>query len=179
MLDDGNIGNASSSATTRANADTATLFAVFWDNISDTYAAVSGGRGASAAADYAANKTIDLPKAKGRALIGSGTGSGLTARALGETGGTEDAINVSHTHADTFATASTGAHTHNTQYYNSGIGGTTIGTASKNATLSSLQATTSAGAHTHTVTGSVTTAGSSGTDVNSGPWSAINYMVKL
>lgn len=53
------IGNATSGATERANADTSALFAFLWNN--DSTLAVSGGRGASAAADYAANKTIALP----------------------------------------------------------------------------------------------------------------------
>lgn len=114
MMDDGTIGNAASGATTRANADTEALFALLWTNVSDTYAAVSGGRGASAAADYAANKTIALTKQLGRALGVAGAGSGLTSRALGATVGTEThtlTINQisSHRHftlADVAATSS-------------------------------------------------------------------------
>jgi len=53
----GTIGNAASGATIRANADCANLFAHLW-TLDDTEAPVSGGRGASAAADFAANKTI-------------------------------------------------------------------------------------------------------------------------
>jgi microcystin-dependent protein len=64
------IGNASSSATERANADTENLFTFLWTNYSDSVCAVSSGRGASAAADYAANKTIALPDLRGRALFG-------------------------------------------------------------------------------------------------------------
>lgn len=64
------IGNASSGGTERANADTANLFAYLWNNVPDTYAPVSSGRGASAAADYAANKIITLPSARGRPLVG-------------------------------------------------------------------------------------------------------------
>ena len=51
---------ASSGATERANADTATLFAYLWNNFSNTICPVSTGRGANAAADFAANKTITL-----------------------------------------------------------------------------------------------------------------------
>ncbi len=89
MMNDGTIGNASSGATTRANADTEALFTVLWNNITNTWAAVSGGRGASAAADFAASKTLALPKALGRALAVAGSGSGLTARSLGQTAGAE------------------------------------------------------------------------------------------
>lgn len=64
------IGNATSGATERANADTAALFTYLYTNFSDTIAPVSGGRGASAAADYAANKTIGLPNARGRTIFG-------------------------------------------------------------------------------------------------------------
>lgn len=82
LMDDGTIGNASSGGTTRANADTEDLFTLLWNNTADAQCAVSTGRGASAAADFAANKTIALPKALGRALAVYGSGSGLTARAL-------------------------------------------------------------------------------------------------
>lgn len=64
------IGNASSAATERANADTENLFTFLWTNYSNSVCAVSGGRGASAAADYAANKTIALPDLRGRGLFG-------------------------------------------------------------------------------------------------------------
>lgn len=64
------MGNATSGATERANADTSALFSFLWT--ADSNLAVSGGRGASAAADYAANKTITLPDCRGRALAGLG-----------------------------------------------------------------------------------------------------------
>lgn len=54
------MGSASSGATERANADTATLYAYLWNNFSNTICPVSTGRGANAAADFAANKTIQL-----------------------------------------------------------------------------------------------------------------------
>jgi hypothetical protein len=53
------IGSASSGATERANADTQALFEFLWN--ADANLAVSGGRGATSAADWAANKTIALP----------------------------------------------------------------------------------------------------------------------
>lgn len=91
-LDDGTIGNGSSAATSRADSDTEDLFTELWTNMSDTYAPVSSGRGASAAADYAANKTITLPKIVGRSIGASGTGSGLTARSLGFSVGENDHV---------------------------------------------------------------------------------------
>lgn len=58
------IGSATSGATERANADTAALFSFLWGQ--DPNLVVSGGRGASAAADFAANKTIALPDFRSR-----------------------------------------------------------------------------------------------------------------
>lgn len=52
------IGSALSGATERANADCADLYAFNWNNFADAILPVSGGRGASASADFAANKPI-------------------------------------------------------------------------------------------------------------------------
>lgn len=58
------IGSAASSASERANDDCQALFVFLWTQ--DANLAVSGGRGANAAADWAAAKTIALPDARGR-----------------------------------------------------------------------------------------------------------------
>lgn len=62
------IGSASSGATERANADTQSLYEELWDfaNIS-----VSGGKGGSAATDFAANKPLVLPDCAGRGIFGA------------------------------------------------------------------------------------------------------------
>ena len=119
IMNDGTIGNAASGATTRANADTAALFTRLWTNISNTWAPVSSGRGASAAADFAANKTLTLPRALGRALAGSGAGSGLTARALGEFLGEE-------THLLTSGESGLREHQHIMWRYGASIGGGSV-----------------------------------------------------
>ncbi len=76
ILDDGTIGNAASGASNRANADCSILYSGIWNGVSDTYAPVSGGRGASAAADFAAGKKIQLGFLCGRApKIMAGTGT--------------------------------------------------------------------------------------------------------
>jgi microcystin-dependent protein len=62
------IGSATSGATERANSDTNALFVFLWNG--DANLTVSGGRGASPAADWAANKTIALPDLRGRTLAG-------------------------------------------------------------------------------------------------------------
>lgn len=62
------IGNASSGADIRANADCQNLFVLIWNNTQDANCPVSGGRGASALADWNANKTIGVPLVEGRTL---------------------------------------------------------------------------------------------------------------
>lgn len=90
MANDGTIGDAASGATTRANADCQALYTLLWDNVANAQAPVTGGRGASAAADWAAHKPIALTKVLGRALAVAGAGAGLTARALGAALGAEE-----------------------------------------------------------------------------------------
>lgn len=75
LLNDTTIGSASSGATGRANADTEALFTLLWNRVTDQWAPVSGGRGASAAADFAANKRLALTKALGRVLGVAGNGT--------------------------------------------------------------------------------------------------------
>lgn len=72
-----------------ASDDAEELFLLTWDNIDDSNAPVSGGRGASSSSDFAGNKTISIPDVRGRSFIGSGQGSGLTSRTHGDTGGSE------------------------------------------------------------------------------------------
>lgn len=113
-MNDGTIGNVGSGATTRANKDTFQLYKTIWDSVSNTWAAVSTGRGATAQADFVAGKTIALTKVLGRALAVAGTGAGLTTRVLGEYLGEEGHVQQpnevgAHTHTATGKTANTGA----------------------------------------------------------------------
>lgn len=62
------IGSATSGATERANADAEALFEYLWG--ADANLTVSGGRGASANADWVANKTLTLPDWRGRLIAG-------------------------------------------------------------------------------------------------------------
>ncbi len=93
------IGSAASGATERANADTEALFVHLYN--ANTSLTVSTGRGASAAADYAANKTIELPDLRGRTIAGlddmgntaasrlTSTSFGVATTDLGVAGGAE------------------------------------------------------------------------------------------
>lgn len=80
ILDDGTIGNSSSNASNRKNADTENLFTNIWTETIDawvpifTSAGVLSTRGATAAADFAANKAISLGFTKGRAIGNMGKG---------------------------------------------------------------------------------------------------------
>lgn len=107
MADDGSIGDGSSSATTRANADTSALFTILYNNITALVVQDSSGstvaRGANAAADFAAHRRLVIPKTLGRSIAIAGAGSGLTSRTLGATAGAE---------TETPTTAKTAAHTH-------------------------------------------------------------------
>lgn len=112
MITDGQIGSATSGAT-YANANAAALYAVMWNNVSNTFAPVSGGRGANAAADFAANKSLSMPRILGRALAIAGAGAGLTSRPIGQTLGEETHLMtlgelVTHTHATTPASPTVG-----------------------------------------------------------------------
>lgn len=132
------IGNASSSATERANADTSALFAHLWNNLSNTIAPVSGGRGASASGDFGANKNIQLPDMRGATFQGLDdmgnaaalsfagltftTGDAITpGSAIGSNGISLTIANMpAHTHTGT--TSLDGGHAHTVSA--SGSGGT-------------------------------------------------------
>lgn len=66
----GTIGDATSGATTRANADTQNLYVHYWDEFSEpsgnTICPVIGGLGSSALDDYNAHKQLTLPNMGGR-----------------------------------------------------------------------------------------------------------------
>jgi hypothetical protein len=108
MLDGRSIGDAASGADNRAHADTWDLYNMLWTNVAQAWAPVPGGRGASAAIDFAAHKMLGLPDASGAAIHGrdnmSGTVrgrvtagvSGVDATVLGLFGGSQYA--QSHTH---------------------------------------------------------------------------------
>lgn len=64
------IGSATSGASERANSDCSSLFSFLWTNFADAICAVSTGRGASAAADFAANKSIGLLDLRAKGVFG-------------------------------------------------------------------------------------------------------------
>jgi microcystin-dependent protein len=195
------IGNASSSATERANADTSALFEFLWTNYSNSVCAVSTGRGATAAADYAANKTIALPSMRGRAPfglddMGNSAASVLTSATItgpttnGASGGAEavtlDSTQIpSHSHAaGTLAADSGGAHTHDVKWNSAGDTSTSGGGArstgpNSGGSQTAAAAAVSGGAHVHTISGSTGLAGSSGGHTNLPPAFLTTFIIKL
>ena len=111
------------------------------------------------------------PNLQDRFVIGAGSAYGV-----GVTGGSKDAIVVSHTH--TGSTSSNGEHNHSSTvpkgyYSNSGDGyGGLFGTSP-----TTQRYTNSAGAHTHTVT--IDSTGENGVGKNLPPYYALAYIMKL
>jgi len=145
------IGNAASSASERANADTETLYAFLWNNYSDSVCAVSTGRGATAAIDYAANKTITLPDLRGRGFFGlddmgntpaARIGTVLTTPTTnGTTGGTETV---------TLSSSEMPAHTHDLSSHTHSVSGTSGSAATDHSHGVGTYANSAEGGHSHT-----------------------------
>jgi microcystin-dependent protein len=80
------IGSASSLATELASATAEELYLYLWGNLSDAVCPVSGGRGASAAADFSANKPMGTPDLRFRSPLGlDAMGNASSGRASGVT----------------------------------------------------------------------------------------------
>lgn len=88
-MNDQTIGNVGSGAVV-SQQYTFPLYNLLYNNVSDVWAPVSGGRTNNAVVDFAAGKTLTLTKTLGRVLGNLGSGAGVSARSLGETTGTEE-----------------------------------------------------------------------------------------
>jgi hypothetical protein len=111
-LDGQTIGSAASGADS-AGAQFEDLYTLLWDNCADAECPVSTGRGASATADFGANKTLSIPDARGRNIIApdnmGGTSAGVVTNSqadlIGGNEGSED-------HLLTGAESGTSVHNH-------------------------------------------------------------------
>lgn len=160
LMDGGTIGDASSTSTTRANADCVNLFTLIWNNINHSYitlytsGGVATGFGGSASSDWAAHRRLSLPQTNARVFGSSGSG-----RVLGEVAGA-DSTNV------TLALGNMPAHNHFVQEY--------AGTESSGQHVSSSLTGAQSGTHTSTV--------GSGTPFSVAivqPTIWLNWMIKL
>lgn len=98
------IGNSISAAPARANEDCLALYQHLWNTYSDSICPVTGGRGASALADFDAGKPIRLLDVRGRTLFNLDTAGGTAATrltnalssidgtAIGSSGGTQNMV---------------------------------------------------------------------------------------
>lgn len=179
MANDGTVGNGSSNATTYADALAEALFTLVWTNVNNTYAPLltSAGapvaRGLTAAADFAANRAITLPKVLGRALAVAGAGSGLTSHVLGQTLGAET-VTISQANLPSYTLPNT-----------LGISKTGLSVSTDSSKTSNLSGgadgvnTTFGNTPTISITGGVQSGGS-GTAVDvEQPTSFWNFMIKL
>lgn len=199
MLSGRTIGDATSGGTERANADTEALFTLLWNSMADAQAPVSGGRGASAAADYAAHKTITLPDARGRAIAGwdfmtgasanrlTGLSGGVNGDTLGLAGGEEahtlsgaESGDPGHGHPGS-TTSSDGAHTHTSPGdQSSNPGAVQRIMQSDGSGVDDTVTTSSNGAHTHTLTIAATAAAPAASAHNNvQPTLILNVIAKL
>lgn len=146
----GTIGNAASGATTRANADTLNLFTNQWNNFDNTErpiqtsAGAATTRGASAAADFAANKRFPLADSRSRFMRGADDGLGFDTSLI--VGSSQDDAIKSHTHTGT--TNNDGSHSHPATI-SSGSGGSRITGGSINPIGTDTLSISVTGAHQH------------------------------
>jgi hypothetical protein len=192
------IGNATSGATGRANADTQSLYTYLWTICSNAtgnrHCPVAGGIGASAAADFGANKQLavfdmraSIPvglddmgsSPAGRLLssnVTSGGGDGPTTP--NATGGEANhtlltAEMPSHSH-----TATDSGHTHQFTYQRNGVfttGGASIAASSIDATGDNTTVTTQSGKANITVANT----GGGGAHNNMSPFVLGSFYIKL
>ena len=136
------------------------------------------------------NGSNGTPDLRDRFIVGAGS-----TYAVDATGGSANAIVVSHTHTYSGTTASNGTHNHNSINNNIGQGAIepgdftnkarSTGTAGGDYTLNGDTAlapdrglTSDAGAHTHTYSGTTDSTGNSGTNANLPPYYALCYIMK-
>ena len=137
------------------------------------------------------NGSNGTPDLRNRFIVGAGS-----TYAVDATGGSADAIVVSHTHTYSGTTASNGTHNHNSINNNISQGaiepgdftnksravGVSGGDYSLNGDTSLAPdrgLTSDAGAHTHTYSGTTDSTGNSGTNANLPPYYALAYIIKL
>jgi hypothetical protein len=142
----GTIGSAASNATTRANADTLNLYTLFWNNFSNTILPIQDStgapttRGASAVADFNANKRLPVFDLRDEYDRGADDGRGVDATLT--VGKVQADLIKSHVHPITDP-----GHVH-PQFGSGSPGATTTAQYSGSLTAAAQQATNTASATT-------------------------------
>ena len=181
LLDGSTLGDAGSGAD-HAEAGYEALFALLYHSLANAEAPVSGGRGASAAADWAAGKRITLPDLRGRTLIGSGGGPSLTARTHGGSGGTESHVLTesqipSHSHSGT-TQATQGSDNVITDETATNGEGALVGQGVGGQEPQEVYKPGSTASHAHTHDYMTSSVGGGAAHPNMPPWLALNHIVK-
>lgn len=144
----------------------------------------SGSIGSIPAGWVLCNGTNGTPDLRNRFIVGAGS-----TYAVDATGGSTDAIVVSHTHTFSGTTNTTGSHVHEQMFQNTtdlpfvqsnGSGPLESGSfpsSSSSGTFNVVE-TRSAGTHSHTYSGTTASSGSSGTNANLPPYYALCYIMK-
>lgn len=125
------IGDASSNATGRANADMSLLFALLWsvgntDGSLAIFTSAGAGStyGANAAADFAAHKAIALPDFRGRVAVGNDDMGGSDAGRIVTNDAQSEKVGGScGAENHQLITAELPSHTHTVGYNDGGTGG--------------------------------------------------------
>ena len=128
VINGSSIGSSTSGAT-YTGTTYQTLYSYWWNNVSNTYAPVSGGRGASAAADFAANKKLTMPDWSGYTPMGvkaatSITAAAMTAGALTQAAAGTNSLSINPI---TLTTNELPAHTHGYSYSDMRNSGNLVG----------------------------------------------------
>lgn len=187
----GTVGNASSNASSRANADTETLFKALY--ASDSHLLLYNSSGVvvartTANADWTGNKALALPDYRGRALFGRDDmgplgvagritvpKSGIDGTSLGATGGQE---------SETTTTTATGSTSGTLSVTASGTTGIPVGDPPNRHGNEGIDVAGSAHTHDVTVTGTasgsltVTTTGTTAEVTNMPPAAIANVLIK-
>jgi hypothetical protein len=173
----GSIGDATSGATLLASSTAAALYQVIYDGCSNALAPVAGGRGASAAADFAAHKAMTIPQLVGRSPIAAGAAAGVTTlKALGTLYGEENHAltsgeNGTHTHANSLSDPT---HLHSSVSFFQVGGGSVGGGGAFGGTLTANTSSNSTGV---TITNASSGSGTAHNTIH--PVVGLNAMVKL
>ena len=123
---------------------------------------------------FLCNGSNGTPDLRDRFIVGAGTCYSVAA-----TGGSANAVVVSHTHSFSGSSSSAGSHAHGILGHNGTVsGGNFVAFAQQVSNPLTTQGTEEAGSHSHSISGTISTTGSSGTNANLPPYYALAYIMK-